>query len=134
MSKGTINKVMLIGNIGKDPEIRYGASGAAIANFSLATTESWKDKTTGEAKEQTEWHRCNAFGKTAEVIGQYVKKGAKIFIEGRLQTRKWTDKGNVERYITEIIVENMQMLGGKSDKAANESNPSDEQFNDEIPF
>jgi single-strand DNA-binding protein len=109
----SLNKVTLIGNLGRDPEIRYTADGKPIANFSLATTESWKDKTTGEKKESTEWHRCVAYEKLAEIIGQYVKKGSQLYIEGQLKTRKWTDKDGVEKYTTEITVKELKMIGSK---------------------
>lgn len=101
---GSLNKVEIIGNLGADPEVRYMPSGGAVANLSIATTESWKDKTTGEKKEQTEWHRVVIFGKLAEVAGEYLRKGSKVFIEGGLRTRKWTDQAGVERYTTEINV------------------------------
>lgn len=103
MSK-SINKVILLGNVGQDPEIRFMQSGDAVANLSLATSESWKDKTTGEKKEKTEWHRVVVFGKLAEVVRDYVKKGSKIYIEGALQTRKWQDQSGVERYTTEVVL------------------------------
>lgn len=101
---GSLNKVEIIGNLGNDPEIRYMPSGGAVANLSIATTESWKDKTTGEKKEQTEWHRVVIFGKLAEIAGEYLRKGSKVFIEGSLRTRKWQDQAGVERYTTEINV------------------------------
>ncbi|KXK37580.1 MULTISPECIES: single-stranded DNA-binding protein [Nitrosomonas] len=109
----SLNKVMLIGNLGRDPEIRYMPSGDAMANLNIATTDTWKDKG-GEKQERTEWHRVVMFGKQAEIAGEYLKKGSQIYIEGRLQTRKWTDKSNVERYTTEIVADRMQMLGGRS--------------------
>jgi single-strand DNA-binding protein len=109
----SVNKVIIIGNLGRDPETRYMPNGEAVTNIAVATTESWKDKTTGEKKELTEWHRVTFYRKLAEVVGQYLKKGSPIYIEGKLQTRKWTDKENVERYTTEIIADTMQMLGGK---------------------
>jgi single-strand DNA-binding protein len=108
----SVNKVILVGNVGRDPEIRYMPSGDAMANLSLATTDTWKDKN-GEKQEKTEWHRVVIFGKTAEVAGQYVKKGSQIYIEGRLQTRKWTDKEGQEKYSTEIVADRMQMLGSR---------------------
>lgn len=111
----SVNKVIIVGHLGKDPEVRYTASGEAIANLTVATSESWKDKSTGDKKEQTEWHRCNCFGKLAEICGQWLKKGAQVYIEGSLRTRKWTDKEGVERYTTEIRMDQMVMLGGKSD-------------------
>ena len=101
---GSLNQVQLIGNLGNDPEIRYMPSGSAVANLSIATTEKWRDKTTGETKEQTEWHRVVIFGKLAEVAGEYLRKGSKVFIEGGLRTRKWSDQQGVERYTTEINV------------------------------
>jgi single-strand DNA-binding protein len=109
----SVNKVILIGNVGRDPETRYAASGDAIVNLSLATSDTWKDKN-GEKQERTEWHRVSFFGKTAEIAGQYLRKGSQVYIEGRLQTRKWTDKEGQERYTTEIVADRMQMLGSKS--------------------
>ncbi len=109
----SVNKVILVGNLGKDPEVRYAPSGDAIANVTLATTENWKDKN-GEKQEKTEWHRVSFFGKTAEVVGQYLKKGSQVYVEGRIQTRKWTDKEGQERYTTEIVADKMQMLGSRS--------------------
>ena len=108
-----VNKVILIGRLGNDPEMRYMPSGEAVANLSIATSESWTDKNTGEKREKTEWHRVVAFRKLAEIIGQYCKKGDQIYIEGKLQTRKWSDKNGQDHYTTEIIVDQMQMLGGK---------------------
>ncbi|MGD9603489.1 MAG: single-stranded DNA-binding protein [Gammaproteobacteria bacterium] len=112
MARG-INKVMLIGNLGADPEIRYTAGGSAIANLRLATAESWRDKETGEQQERTEWHRVVFFGRLAEIAGEYLKKGSQIYVEGRLQTRKWQDKDGSDRYSTEIVANEMQMLGGR---------------------
>lgn len=109
----SINKVILVGNVGKDPEGKTMPSGDAVSNLSLATTDRYKDKQTGEIKENTEWHRVAFFGKLAEIVNQYVKKGSQIYVEGRLRTRKWTDANGVEKYSTEIIGETMQMLGGK---------------------
>lgn len=111
----SINKVILIGRLGKDPELRYTTSGAAICNITLATSRSWKDKNTGEKQEDTEWSRVSLFDKTAEVAGQYLKKGSLAYIEGRLKTRKWIDKENVERYVTEIMAERLQLLGGRDE-------------------
>ena len=108
----SVNKVILIGNVGRDPETRYMPSGDAMVNLSLATTDQWKDKN-GEKQEKTEWHRIVIFGKTAEIAGQYLRKGSQIYIEGRLQTRKWTDKEGQERYTTEIVADRMQMLGSR---------------------
>ena len=107
----SLNKVILIGNTGKDPEIRYMPNGKPVASFSIATSESWKDKATGEKKESTEWHNCTAFDKLAEIIGQYVKKGQPLYVEGRIKTEKYTKDG-VEKYSTKILVNEMKMLGG----------------------
>ena len=109
----SVNKVILVGNLGRDPEIRYTAAGDAIANLAVATSETWKDKNTGEKKELTEWHRVVVYKKLAEICGEYLKKGASVYLEGRLKTRKWTDKENVERYTTEVECDVMQMLGGR---------------------
>lgn len=109
----SLNKVLLIGNLGADPETRYAPSGDAICNLRIATTESWKDKQTGEKKEATEWHRVVFFGKLAEVAGQYLRKGSQVYIEGRITTRKWQDKDGNDRYTTEIRADEMKMLGGK---------------------
>ena len=148
MAKG-INKVILVGNIGMDPEIRYMNNGDAIANISLATSESWKDKQTGEQHERTEWHRVVMFRRLAEIVGEYLKKGAKVYIEGKLQTQKWQDKEGNDRYTTQIIAHEMQMLDSRSDSQPNRNNgqqhhqqqpvvqqaqtvPAD--FDDDIPF
>jgi single-strand DNA-binding protein len=109
----SVNKVIIVGNLGRDPETRYMPNGEAVTNIAVATTESWKDKNSGEKKELTEWHRITFYRRLAEVAGQYLKKGSQVYIEGRLQTRKWTDKENIERYTTEIIADTMQMLGGR---------------------
>ncbi len=109
----SVNKVIIVGNLGRDPETRYMTSGDAVTNIAVATTESWKDKNTGEKKELTEWHRITFYRKLAEIAGQYLKKGSQVYVEGRLQTRKWTDKDGVEKYTTEIIADTMQMLGGR---------------------
>ena len=109
----SVNKVILVGNLGRDPESRYGADGCAIVNVSLATTDNWRDKASGERKEATEWHRLVFFGKLAEIAGQYLKKGSQVYVEGRLRTRKWQDKDGQERQTTEIVVEEMKMLGGR---------------------
>lgn len=116
MASRGVNKVILVGNLGQDPEVRYMPNGGAVANLTLATSESWRDKATGEMKEQTEWHRVVLFGKLAEVAGEYLRKGSQIYIEGQLRTRKWTDQAGVEKYTTEIVVNvggTMQMLGGR---------------------
>lgn len=116
MASRGVNKVILIGYLGQDPDVRYMPNGNAVTNISLATSESWKDKSTGDMKEKTEWHRIVLFGKLAEIAGEYLKKGSQVYIEGSLQTRKWIDKNDKEHYITEIIVNiggSMQMLGNK---------------------
>jgi len=110
----SVNKVIIVGNLGRDPETRYMPNGDAVTNVAVATTESWKDKTSGEKKELTEWHRITFYRKLAEIAGQYLKKGSQVYVEGRLQTRKWTDKDGVEKYTTEIIADSMQMLGGRA--------------------
>ena len=142
----SVNKVILVGNLGADPETRYMPNGDAVANIRLATTESWKDKASGEKKEITEWHRVVLYRKLGEIAGQYLKKGSAVYIEGRIRTRKWQDKEGQERYTTEIEANEMQMLGGKpaGDSAQSQQKPqqrnaqgaqggaSDE--SDEIPF
>lgn len=110
-----LNQAQIIGHLGRDPEIRYLPSGEAVANFSIATTEKWKDKATGEQREATEWHRINTFGKLAEIVGQYLKKGALVYVAGKITTRKWTDKDGIERYATEIKADTMKMLGGRQE-------------------
>ena len=117
MARG-INKVILIGNLGKDPEVRYMPSGAAVANLTIATSESWKDKQTGESQERTEWHRVSMFGRLGEIAGEYLRKGSKVYIEGRLQTRKWQDQNGQDRYTTEIVANDMQMLDTRGDAQA----------------
>jgi len=112
MARG-VNKVILIGNLGNDPEVRYTPNGTAIANISVATSESWRDKQTGETQDRTEWHRVVFFGKLAEIVGEYLKKGSKVYVEGSLRTRKWQDKNGVERYTTEIIANEMNMLDSR---------------------
>lgn len=109
----SVNKVIIVGNLGRDPETRYMPNGEAVTNIAVATTESWKDKNSGEKKELTEWHRITFYRKLAEIAGQYLKKGSQIYVEGRLQTRKWQDKDGAERYTTEIIADTMQMLGSR---------------------
>ena len=116
MASRGVNKVILVGNLGQDPEVRYMPNGGAVANITLATSESWRDKQTGETKEKTEWHRVVLFGKLAEVAAEYLRKGSQVYIEGALQTRKWTDQAGVEKYTTEVVVNvggTMQMLGGR---------------------
>lgn len=111
MARG-VNKVILVGNLGQDPEVRYTTSGSAVTNVSVATTESWKDKTTGERVDKTEWHRIVFFGRLAEIAGEYLRKGSQVYIEGKIQTRKWQDQNNQDRYTTEIVANDLQMLGG----------------------
>ncbi|MBX3637199.1 MAG: single-stranded DNA-binding protein [Rubrivivax sp.] len=108
----SVNKVILIGNLGRDPEVRYAPSGSAICNVTLATSRQWKDKTSGERQEETEWHRVVFYDRLAEIAGEYLKKGRPVYVEGRLKTRKWTDKDGVEKYTTEIVADQMQLLGG----------------------
>ncbi|HEX8887115.1 MAG TPA: single-stranded DNA-binding protein [Noviherbaspirillum sp.] len=110
----TLNKVTLIGYLGRDPETRSTAAGDSVAQFTLATTETWKDKASGEKREATEWHRVVLYRKLAEIAGQYLKKGSLVYVEGRLQTRKWTGKDDVERYVVEIIADDLRMLGGRA--------------------
>lgn len=149
MARG-VNKVTLIGNLGADPEIRYTANGSAVANIRLATAESWRDRESGEQQERTEWHRVVFFSRLAEIVAEYLKKGAQVYIEGRLQTRKWQDKDGNDRYTTEIVANEMQMLGGRgagggsfdnqsapsSNAGGSKSNaePPMEDFDDDIPF
>lgn len=128
MARG-INKVILVGNLGKDPEVRYSAAGAAIANLTVATTEAWKDRQTGEKQEKTEWHRVSMFGKLAEIAGEYLRKGQQVYIEGRLQTRKWQDQSGQDRYTTEIVASDMQMLGGRSGGGGSADFNQDSDFN-----
>ena len=115
----SVNKVILIGNLGKDPDIRYMPGGDAVANITLATSETWKDKT-GAKQEKTEWHRVTFYRKLAEIVGEYLKKGSSVYVEGRLETRKWTDKTGTDRYTTEIIANEMRMLGSKSGGSSSE--------------
>ena len=138
MASRGLNKVMLIGNLGADPEIRYANNGNAIANVNIATSESWKDKNTGEMVEKTEWHRVVFFRRLAEIVGEYLKKGSKIYVEGKLRTRKWQDRDGNDSWTTEVIADELQMLGGrlqqsdKQVKGSNISTPQDEY--DDIPF
>jgi len=111
----SVNKVILIGNLGRDPEVRYTPNGSAVCNVSLATTRNWKSKDSGERQEETEWHRVVFFDRLAEIAGEYLKKGRSVYVEGRLRTRKWTDKDGIEKYTTEIFAEQMQLLGGRED-------------------
>lgn len=122
MASRGINKVILVGNLGNDPEIRYMPNGGAVANITIATSESWRDKATGEQREKTEWHRVALFGKLAEVAGEYLRKGSQVYVEGQLQTRKWQDQNGQDRYTTEVVVQGfngvMQMLGGRAQGGA----------------
>ena len=113
MAARGINKVIIVGNLGNDPEVRYSQAGMAMTSISVATSESWKDKTSGEQQERTEWHRIKFFGKLAEIAGEYLKKGSHVYVEGKLRTDKYTDKNGVEKYTTDIIADEMQMLGSK---------------------
>lgn len=155
MSRG-INLVVLIGNLGADPEIRYTSDGQAIANISLATSSAWKDKESGNFNEKTEWHRVVFFGRLAEIANEFLKKGSKVYVQGRIQTRKWQDKNGIERYTTEIIANEMQILDRRNERGSEEFNqdipsasttkietqeiaqskeaPSNETFDDDIPF
>ncbi len=140
MASRGVNKVILVGNLGKDPEIRFMPSGGAVANVTVATSESWKDKNTGEQKEQTEWHRVIFFNRLAEVVGEYLKKGSKIYVEGALQTRKWQDQSGQDRYTTEIKASTMQMLdnrgsgSGQGFSNSEQNHPAMDDFDDDIPF
>ena len=150
MARGSVNKVILVGNLGRDPEVRYTPGGLAVANITIATSEVWKDKQSGENQERTEWHRIVLYQRLAEIAGEYLKKGAKVYIEGRLQTRKWQDKTTgQDKYTTEVIADSLQMLDGKGTVSAGEhpatekgaatvsagSNaPAFDQFDDDIPF
>lgn len=152
MASRGVNKVILIGHLGNDPEIRYMPNGGAVANLTLATSESWRDKQSGEMREKTEWHRVCIFGKLAEVAGEYLKKGSQVYIEGSLQTRKWQDQSGQDRYTTEVVVNvggSMQMLGGNGGNQAGSQQPARQpqqpqqqapqndppmDFDDDIPF
>lgn len=137
-----INKVILIGNCGQDPETKYMPSGGAVTNVSVATSEYWKDKQTGQQKEMTEWHRVVFFNRLAEIAGEYLEKGSKVYIEGSLRTRKWQDQSGVDRYSTEIVANEMQMLDSRQPLKTNQNDtpqrnqgaPSEDSFDDEIPF
>jgi single-strand DNA-binding protein len=140
----SVNKVIVIGNVGQDPEVKVLNSGNAVCNLSIATSEKWKDKATGERKEHTEWHRVSLFGRLAEIAGEYVRKGSKIYVEGRLRTRKWQDKDGSDRYTTEVLGDSLQLLDKRGDgerapyrqpasEPAKAAAPADD-FDDEIPF
>lgn len=125
MASRGVNKVILVGNLGQDPEVKYLPNGGVVTNITLATSESWRDKQTGENKEITEWHRVVLFGKLAEVAGEYLRKGSQVYIEGQLRTRKWQDQGGQDRYTTEVVVNvggTMQMLGSKNSESGNKGN------------
>ncbi len=119
----SVNKVILVGNLGRDPEVRYSAEGSAICNISIATTSQWKDRTSGERREETEWHRVVFYNRLAEIAGEYLRKGRPVYVEGRLRTRKWTSQDGQERFTTEIIAEQMQMLGGRDGEAQQPNSP-----------
>jgi len=153
MSRG-INKVIIVGNIGQDPEVKFMPSGGAVTNVSIATSETWKDKTTGQPQERTEWHRVVFFNRLGEIAGEYLKKGSKVYVEGSLRTRKWQAQDGTDRYTTEIVASEMQMLDGKSDggqeqaqqayaqpaqrapapQAAHQAPAGFDNFDDDIPF
>lgn len=136
MAARGINKVILVGNIGNEPEMRYMPNGNAVATVSLATSDAWKDKNTGEQQERTEWHRVVFFGKLAEIVGQYVHKGSKLYVEGRLQTRKWTDQQGVDRYSTEIVVDmggTMQLLDSRQGGDAGGYQPPQQPYQQQAP-
>jgi single-strand DNA-binding protein len=122
----SVNKVILIGNLGRDPETRYMPNGEAVTNVTLATTDTWKDRTSGERQEKTEWHRVTFYRRLAEIAGEYLKKGSQVYIEGRLETRKWTDKEGKDRYTTEIIASEMKMLGSRAGAGAPAYDASDD--------
>lgn len=157
MAKGSVNKVIVIGNLGADPEVRYMPSGGAVTNIRVATSERWKDRQTGEQQERTEWHRIVMFNKLGEIAGEYLRKGSKVFIEGKLRTRKWQDQSGQDRYTTEIVADEMQMLEGRapgsaasgpqannsqsqssamaqSQNSQNAPSMESEDFDDDIPF
>lgn len=151
MASRGVNKVILVGNLGQDPELKYMPSGGAVCNISIATSESWNDKNTGEKQEKTEWHRVVFFRKLAEIAGEYLRKGSQVYVEGRLQTRKWQDQSGADRYSTEIIADQMQMLGSRGGGGTGMDSPPEhgssntsapkpaasapaEDFDDDIPF
>ena len=129
MASRGVNKVIIVGNLGQDPEVRFMPNGDAAANFTLATSETWKDKQTGENKEKAEWHKATCFGKLAEICGEYLKKGSKVYIEGRLQTRKWTNQQGQDQYTTEILFNEMQMLDSKPQGAPSNQAPQQNNYN-----
>lgn len=121
----SVNKVIIVGNLGKDPEVRYMPNGSAMCNLAIATSRQWKDKTSGERQEETEWHRVSMFDRMAEIAGEYLKKGRSVYIEGRLKTRKWTDKDGIDRYSTDIVATEMQLLGGRDSAGGGNSGSDD---------
>ena len=135
-----VNKVIVVGNLGQDPETRYLPSGDAVTNISIATSEKWKDKQTGEQKERTEWHKVVMFKRLAEVAAEYLRKGSQVYVEGKLRTNKWQDKNGNDRYTTEIVADQMQMLGGKGNaeprapQTPSQPQPGPDDFDDDIPF
>jgi len=129
----SLNKTLLIGNLGADPEIRYMPDGTATATVSLATTDKWKDKVTGAAKEKTEWHRVIFFKGLAEIVGEHLKKGSQIYVEGKIRTRKWTDKSGIDRYSTDIIASELQMLGKKDPNSVSGAPPDHDNYDDDYP-
>ena len=140
MNVASICKVILVGHLGRDPENRYLPSGEQVTSIAIATTDRWRDKATGEQKEQTEWHRISFFGKLAEIAGQYLKKGSQVYVEGRIRTNKYTDRDGVERYQTQIIADTMQMLGGKPKQSGGRNSYAEAKEtgrmpqDDDIPF
>jgi len=143
MARG-INKVIIVGNLGADPETRYMPSGSAVTNLSVATSETWKDKQSGEQKERTEWHKVAMFNRLAEIAAEYLRKGSQVYIEGKLRTRKWQDRDGNDRWTTEIVADEMQMLGGRGggsapmssgqDHSSSPPQPPADDFDDDIPF
>lgn len=152
MARG-VNKVILVGNLGRDPEVRYTANGGAVANITIATSEQWNDKQSGQKQERTEWHRVVLFGRLGEIAGEYLRKGSQVYIEGKLQTRKWQDQNGQDRYTTEIVANEMQMMGSRGGSASADFTPSSaepsspaptsapasgggnfDDFDDDIPF
>lgn len=133
MARG-INKVILVGNLGQDPEVRYMPSGGAVANISIATSESWKDKQTGQPVDKTEWHRIVFFNRLAEIAGEYLKKGSQVYVEGKLQTRKWQDQAGVDRYSTEVVANELQMLGGRQGQGADNNMGGDPGYSAEPSY
>lgn len=140
----SVNKVILVGRLGQDPQVNYTANGSAVANISVATSERWKDKQTGEQREQTEWNRVVFFNRLAEIVGKYLRKGSMVYVEGKLQTKKWTDKNGIDRYQTEIVANEMQMIGGREsdsfdqrgsfDQRNQQAKSFDDDFDSTIPF